>query len=105
MPEGAEVKIDLESLAVLETRLRAELETEFYCLRTADCLRKIEGDTPAMVEQKARHRRDQRQNVRVLLAGLRAIQLARRTVSAMNELEARYGVKVSSRRENWYAKA
>ena len=89
------MKIDLESLLVLETQLRAELEAEFYYLRTVDCLRKIEGDTPAMVEQKARHRREQRQNIRVPLAGLRAIQLARRTVAAVDALEAKYGVKVS----------
>jgi hypothetical protein len=88
------VKIDLESLTVLESRLREELRSAWRDRKRLGHTDYELGSGEPIGESSWTRDRIVR-SIRVPLAGLRAIQLARRTVSAMDELEAKYGVKVS----------
>lgn len=88
------MKIDLESLAVLEPRLRAELRSAWLDRRQLRYSGYEVGSGEPIVDHPGL-RAQISQNIRVPLAGLRAIQLARRTVSAIASLEAKYGVKMA----------
>lgn len=89
------MKIDLESLTVLETRLQTELRGAWLARRYYQFSGYEYGSGNAISENDPVKKDRIVQAIRIPLAGLRAIQLARRTVSAMDELEAKYGVKVS----------
>ena len=86
---GTEVKIDLESLTVLEAELRERLAFQLRLYKAR------KGSNPRIEPWVREYLTAARLDVRIPLAGLRAIQLARRTVAAVDELEAKYGVKVS----------
>lgn len=88
------MKIDLESLSELEARLREELRSAWRDRRRLGHTGYEYGSGEPLRESSWTRDRIVRA-IRVPLAGLRAIQLARRTVSAMDELEAKYGVKVA----------
>lgn len=89
------MKIDLESLEVLEERLRTELRGAWLGRRYYHFSGYEYGSGNAISENDPVKKARIFQAIRTPLAGLRAIQLARRTVAAVDELKAKYGVKVS----------